>query len=197
MPRPLSVCVYTGSRFGADPRFRAAAEALGRGLAERGMKMVYGGGRVGLMGVAADAALAAGGHVTGIIPGFLARREVSRSDLTAAYEVETMHERKARMAELSDAFVVLPGGLGTLDEAFEILTWRQLSLHDRPILIADIAGYWSAMFQQLDRAVAEGFVGAPEAAMLERLPTIEAVLARLERAAAAPEGQSDALLRKT
>jgi uncharacterized protein (TIGR00730 family) len=179
-----SVCVYAGSRLGRDPAFKAAALALGRGLAERGIGIVYGGGNVGMMGALADAALAAGGRVVGVIPRFLEEREARRKDLTEQHTVESMHDRKALMAELSDAFVVLPGGLGTLDETFEILTWRQLALHDRPILLADIAGYWSDLFRQIDRAVAEGFVHAREVALFERHAAIDTVLARLEHLAA-------------
>ena len=180
MKRISSVCVYAGSRAGRAPEFLQAAAALGRGLAERGMSLVYGGGNVGMMGAMADAALAAGGRVVGVIPRFLEEREVRRADLTEQHTVGTMHERKAKMAELSQAFVVLPGGLGTLDETFEILTWRQLRLHDHPILVADIAGYWGDLFRQIGRAVAEGFVYAEEMRLFERHDTIDAVLGRLD-----------------
>lgn len=184
MTRIASVCVYAGSRRGRDPTVLAAAEALGRGLAEREIGLVYGGGNVGIMGAMADAALAAGGRVVGVIPRFLEEREVRRQDLTEQHTVGSMHERKAKMAELSDAFVVLPGGLGTLDETLEILTWRQLGLHDRPILVADIGGYWSELFRQIDRAVADGFVWTDEARLFERYGDVAAVLARLDMLAA-------------
>jgi uncharacterized protein (TIGR00730 family) len=185
MKRISSVCVYAGSRLGRRPDYRLAAEALGRGLAERGMTLVYGGGNVGIMSAMADAALAAGGRVVGVIPRFLEEREIRRSDLTEQHTVATMHERKAKMAALSQAFVVLPGGLGTLDETFEILTWRQLRLHDHPILLVDLGGYWSHLLRQLEHGVAEGFVPDQEATRLfERHETIEAVLHRLDTLAA-------------
>jgi len=184
MTRIASVCVYAGSRKGRRSEFMLAAEALGRGLAGRGIALVYGGGNVGIMGAMADAALAAGGRVVGVIPRFLEEREARRRDLTEQHTVETMHERKARMAELSDAFVVLPGGLGTLDETFEILTWRQLRLHDHPILVADIGGYWGDLFRQIHRAVEEGFVYEEETRLFERYETIDAVLTRLDMLAA-------------
>ena len=193
MTRISSVCVYAGSRRGRHPEFMRAAEALGRGLAQRGMSLVYGGGNVGIMGAMADAALAAGGRVVGVIPRFLEEREARRGDLTEQHTVGTMHERKAKMAELSQAFVVLPGGLGTLDETFEILTWRQLRLHDHPILVADIGGYWGDLFRQIERAVAEGFVYAEETRLFERHETIETVLARLDTLAA--PARPDALRR--
>jgi hypothetical protein len=184
MKRISSVCVYAGSRIGRDPQFRRAAEQLGRGLAERGIAVVYGGGNVGMMGALADAALGAGGRVIGVIPRFLEEREARRRDLTVLHTVSSMHERKAKMAELSDAFVVLPGGLGTLDETFEILTWRQLHLHDHPILIADIGGYWADLFRQIERIVAQGFLDPPERRLYERYDGIEAVLQRLDTLAA-------------
>src|SRR5258708_33212924 len=143
MPQIRSVCVYCGSAGAVDERYRAAADELGRSVAAAGIKLVFGGGRIGLMGIAADAALAAGGHVTGVIPASLRDAEVAHSGLSELVVVATMHDRKRVMAERADAFAVLPGGIGTLDETFEILTWRQLGLHDKPIFLVDIGGGWS------------------------------------------------------
>ncbi len=155
-----SVCVFSGSSDGARPAFASAADELGRAVAERGLRLVYGGGRVGLMGRVADAALAAGGAAVGVIPRSLARREVAHEGLTELHVVETMHERKALMAGLSDAVVALPGGLGTLDELFETLTWNQLGLQSMPCGLLDADGFWSPLLAMLDHAVTEGFVSA-------------------------------------
>jgi uncharacterized protein (TIGR00730 family) len=188
-----AIAVFCGSRLGADPAHAAAAETLGRALAAARIRLVYGGGRIGLMGRIADACLAAGGFVTGVIPAFLARWEVAHEGAQEMIEVDSMHTRKARMAELADAFVMLPGGLGTLDETFEILTWRQLRLHDHPILIADLGGYWSDLFRQLERALAEGFVDPEYARLYERHESVPAILARLDMLAA--PARPDALSR--
>jgi uncharacterized protein (TIGR00730 family) len=139
------LCVYCGSSPGVDPRYREAARALGGGLAARGIELVYGGGRNGLMGLVADAVLAGGGKVTGVIPLHLQNRELAHVGLSELLVVDSMHERKRVMAERADAFAVLPGGIGTLDETVEILSWRQLGLHDKPIYVVDIAGYWSPL----------------------------------------------------
>lgn len=152
------VCVYCGSSHGADPVFAASAEAFGRAVARRHLTLVYGGGLVGLMGRVADAALSAGGRVVGVIPAGLVRREIAHRGLSDLHVVATMHERKARMADLSDAFVALPGGMGTLDEMFEILTWAQLGLHAKPSAFLDVAGYYRPLLHFLDRAVEHHFV---------------------------------------
>ena len=159
MSRITSVCVYCGSRVGSRQAYRDVAAALGQGLATRGMRLVYGGGRVGLMGVLADAAIAAGGEVVGIIPEHLFRIEVGHEQLAEMHVVANMHERKHKMFELSDAFVVLPGGIGTLDETFEIVTWKQLKLHDRPILLLNQDDYWRPFLDLIDRIVGEDFAG--------------------------------------
>ncbi|MEO8714341.1 MAG: TIGR00730 family Rossman fold protein [Acetobacteraceae bacterium] len=160
MPAIRSVAVFCGSRPGVSPDFRTAAAALGRGLAEAGLRLVFGGGRIGLMGAVADAALAAGGTVIGVIPEFLTRLEVAHSGLTELIVTDSMHARKQRMYEMSDAFVVLPGGLGTLDEALEVITWRQLGLHDKPILLCDVAGSAAPLVATIEAAIARGFATA-------------------------------------
>ncbi|QJE72976.1 TIGR00730 family Rossman fold protein [Aerophototrophica crusticola] len=152
-----NVCVYCGSSGSVDPSYKEAAHALGTALAERGLGLVYGGGRVGLMGIVADAALAAGGEVVGIIPEHIQKLEVEHTGLTELHVVDSMHTRKRMMVERSDAFIILPGGLGTLDEAFEIITWRQLKLHDKPIIIADIGGYWQPLRDLLTHLKDTGF----------------------------------------
>ena len=158
MATPRSVCVYCGSSARVNDVYKEAARRLGGGLARAGIEVVYGGGRVGLMGILADAALSAGGRVVGIIPGHLQALEVDHGGLSELVVVDTMHERKRMMVDRADAFIVLPGGLGTLDEAFEVVTWKQLRLHDKPVLIADIAGYWAPLLGLLDHIDAEGFV---------------------------------------
>ncbi len=152
-----AICVFCGSRTGSDPAYENAARTLGRLMAEKGIRLVYGGGHVGLMGVIADAVLDAGGQVTGVIPDFLRRREVGRDDLTDLVITDSMHSRKQRMFELADAFVALPGGLGTLDETIEVATWKQLGLHAKPIVILDAAGYWGALSALLTSVVKGGF----------------------------------------
>jgi uncharacterized protein (TIGR00730 family) len=152
------ICVFTGSSAGHDPGFQAGARAFGALLAERGHGLVYGGGRVGLMGTVAQAVVDGGGEVIGVIPRFMEAREVAHHGLAALEWVDSMHARKARMAELSDAFVALPGGWGTLDELFEILTWAQLGLHQKPVALLNLAGFFDPLLQYLDSARAAGFV---------------------------------------
>jgi hypothetical protein len=154
------VLVFCGSSPGARPEYAQEADALGRLLAERGLGLVYGGARVGLMGAVADGALAAGGEVVGVIPRQLVEHEIAHTGLSELHEVTTMHERKALMAELSDAVVALPGGTGTLDELFELFTWSQLGLHRMPIGLLDVAGYWQPLLALLDHLVAERFLRA-------------------------------------
>jgi hypothetical protein len=155
--QPASLCVFCGSRFGADPAYRDIARHLGRTLAEQRVTLVYGGGGVGLMGLAANAALAAGGKVVGVIPQFLFDREAGHPNLSELVVVKSMHERKLEMFERSEGFVVLPGGLGTLEEFFEVLSWRTLGLHDKPIIIIDHGGYWQPLRALLNGVVEASF----------------------------------------
>ena len=177
--RPRAVAVFCGSRRGTDPAYAEAAEALGRGLAEAGIKLVYGGGRIGLMGVVADAALAAGGEVLGVIPVFLQQREVVHAGLGELEVTEGMHDRKRRMFDAADAFVVMPGGLGTLDEAVEITTWRQLGLHDKPILVCDVAGWAGAYLAAIRAAVRDGFAAEDALRLFEVVDSVPELLGRL------------------
>jgi uncharacterized protein (TIGR00730 family) len=156
------LCVYCASSDGVRPEYVAAARGLGTLLATRGQALVYGGGRVGLMGAVADAALAAGGEVIGVIPHALVQREVAHRGLTALHVVDSMHERKSMMSQLADGFIVLPGGLGTLEEFFETWTWAQLGVHRKPVGLLDVAHYWQSLVKMLEHAEAEGFLrGSP------------------------------------
>ena len=176
MVSPRSVCDYCGSSARVNDVYKEAARRLGAGLARAGIQLVYGGGRVGLMGILADAALAAGGRVLGIIPAHIQALEVDHSGLTELVVVGSMHERKRMMADRSDAFVVLPGGLGTLDEAFEIVTWKQLRLHDKPVLIADIAGYWAPLLALFEHIDGEGFVSGGSHRLFSVVADVDGVL---------------------
>lgn len=182
MPPIASLCVYCGSSRGHDPRHARTAEQLGRWMAREHVTLVYGGGRVGLMGVVADSILAAGGKAIGVIPTMLKTVELAHAGLTELIAVDTMHARKHRMFEIADAFAILPGGLGTLDEAFEIITWRQLALHDKPILLIDSGGYWRPFRDMLNHVVEHGFA-RPETSRLvtlvEDVEQIPAILAAL------------------
>ncbi len=153
-----SICVFCGSREGVRSSYAAAARRTGVALAKRGIRVVYGGGRVGLMGVLADAALEAGGEVVGIIPEAIVSREVAHAGLTKLHVVGSMHERKALMSDLSDGFLTLPGGYGTLEEFLEVLSWAQLSIHDKPCALLDVDGFYAPLASLFDKAVAEGFV---------------------------------------
>lgn len=157
MTKLTALCVFCGSRLGTDPDHAKAGQALGRMLGEQGVRLVYGGGGIGLMAEVANATIAAGGEVTGIIPEFLRAYEVGVVDGADEVLVAGMHERKAKMFEMSDAFVVLPGGLGTLDESIEITTWKQLQQHNKPIIFVNTNGYWDPYFALIDRVVDGGF----------------------------------------
>jgi len=152
-----SICVYCGSNGDVRESYRESATSLGKLMADNGIRLVYGGGQVGLMGLVANSVMANNGEVTGIIPEFLDKLEVGKSDVTEFIKTDNMHDRKMKMAELSDAFIVLPGGLGTLDETFEILTWKQLGLHKKPVLILNIDGYWDNLIKLIDHQITEKF----------------------------------------
>jgi len=176
-----SVCVFTGSNGGARTEYAQAARDMGRVLAERGWRLVYGGGCVGLMGVLAEELLAAGGEVIGVIPESLVAKEVAHHGVTELKVVKTMHERKALMADLSDGFVAMPGGFGTLDEFFEIVTWAQLGLHRKPCGLLNVHGYFDALLGFLAHAVQEGFVRREHHAMIIVADSPKALLDRMEK----------------
>lgn len=184
MSSPSTVCVYCGSSADVAQVYRDTASNLGRLLGERGIGVVYGGGRVGLMGLVADAVLAGGGRVTGIIPGHLHDQEVGHTGLSELIVTDNMHNRKKRMFDVSDAFAVLPGGLGTLDETFEIVTWRQLNLHDKPVIIVDVAGYWAPLKALLDQTIAAGFAPAHAHSFFRFVDGVDDVLGALAEAPA-------------
>jgi uncharacterized protein (TIGR00730 family) len=175
------VCVFCGSSTGARPEYAAAAEALGRAIAARGMGLVFGGGAVGLMGIVSRAALAAGAPVTGIIPHGLVMREAGNGELEDLRVVASMHERKALMAELSDGFVVLPGGFGTLEEVVEALTWLQLGIHGKGVVFVDTLGYWQKQMSMFDHMAAEGFLRPGLRGLAATAPDPESALDVLDR----------------
>ncbi|WP_367160883.1 TIGR00730 family Rossman fold protein [Kozakia baliensis] len=173
-----AAAVFCGSRHGNAPIYSEAAESLGRGLAEAGIRLVYGGGAVGLMGVVADSTLRAGGSVSGVIPNFLHNREVMHEGVTDLIVTDSMHDRKRLMFAQADAFLILPGGLGTFDEFMEILTWRQLSLHNKPILLVNVGGWGRFIVSALENAVEQGFANS---SVLELYDVVEDVPSALER----------------
>ena len=173
------VCVFCGSSDAVAPPYREAASELGRAFATAGIGVVFGGGRIGLMGLLADAALAAGGEVVGVIPARLRDAELAHPGLSRLLVVETMHDRKRLMAENADAFAVLPGGIGTLDEFFEALSWKQLALHEKPIFLVDIEEYWAPLRGLLEQIVATGFARPAARRLWRVVPTIEALLAAI------------------
>lgn len=193
MPDVHSVAVFCGSHAGNAPAFRTAAEEFGRALAEAGMRLIYGGGRVGLMGALADAALSAGGTVVGVIPEFLTRWEVAHDAVAELIVTDSMHSRKRRMFELADVFVSFPGGLGTLDETIEIITWRQLKLHDKPVLLCDIAGSAAPLLAMVEAAISAGFARSEVRHLFEVVAGVPAAMERL-RHLATIKGGATALL---
>lgn len=175
-----SICVFCGSSMGARPAYRTAAQRVGELLAERGIGLVYGGASAGLMGVVADAALAKGGHVIGVIPESMLQREVGHQGLNKLHVVQTMHERKALMADLSDAFIALPGGYGTLEEMCEAVTWSQLGIQQKPCGLLNVEQYWDGLLRFLDHAVDEHFVTAENAQLILVARTPERMMERLD-----------------
>jgi hypothetical protein len=174
-----AICVFCGSRPGAHPAYQAQARALGRALAERGLPLVYGGAGVGLMALLADTVLAAGGQAIGVLPRALVDRELAHTNLTELHIVDTLHQRKALMSDLAGAFIALPGGIGTLDELFEILTWRALDLHQKPIGLLDSNHYWRPLLALLDHMVGEEFLDPPIRALVHHSDSPTALLAAL------------------
>ncbi|MFM2071257.1 MAG: hypothetical protein RLZZ623_1520 [Actinomycetota bacterium] len=175
--RPARLCVYCGSNVGASASFRVAAQSLGEAMARRGIGLVYGGGQVGLMGVVADAVLAAGGEVTGVITDQLVAGEVAHRGLTSLEVVPDMHQRKARFEQLSDGFIAMPGGFGTVEETLEILTWNQLGLVRKPVVLLDVDQYWAGLFDWMETAVAAGFVRTSHRMLAQRAHTVDEALA--------------------
>jgi uncharacterized protein (TIGR00730 family) len=175
-----SLCVFCGSSFGHDEKWAAAARQLGAGLARAGITLVYGGSRSGLMGAVAEGTLEAGGRVEGVIPKFFLPNEDPFAEVSELTVVEDMHTRKKLMFDKSDGFVVLPGGLGTLDETFEILTWKQIKLHDKPVIMLNLDGYWARWLELVDTIVAEGFAKPNVNGFYEVIDTVEETLARLQ-----------------
>ena len=157
MKNIASLCVFCGSRFGNDPAYEQTARELGAVMADKGIRLIYGGGGIGLMGVVANAVMENGGEVIGVIPKFLDEMEVGKLDITKLIITNNMHERKSKMFELSDGFISLPGGLGTLDETFEIMTWKHLKVHSKPVIILDVAGYWSELSALINALISKGF----------------------------------------
>ena len=190
-PAPLRICVYCGSRHGRLPAYTEAARALGTAIGRSGFELVYGGGKVGLMGEVADAALAAGARVIGVIPESLEKLEVGHRGLSELHVVSTMHQRKQMMAERADVFIAMPGGIGTLEELYEVWTWRQLKYHDNPIGLLDTAGYWRPLLTFMDHTVEEGFLAAAirDSVLVE--PEPERLLERLAEAALQTRGGDD------
>lgn len=186
-----AVAVYCGSRFGDAPAFAEAARTMGRLLAQDAATLIYGGGRVGLMGAVADAALGAGGRVVGVIPQSLMDREVGHASLSELHVVQTMHERKQLMASRADAFVALPGGIGTLEELYEVWSWQQLGYHDKPVALLNVDGYYDALLDFTRTSHERGFVSAPQYDALMVDTDIPRLLQRLRRAASKATAPDD------
>ncbi len=187
IPKLTSLCVFCGSQAGSDPVYAAAAATLGRSMAAQGVTLVYGGGRVGLMGAVADAVLNAGGNIVGVIPTFLKNKELAHPKATEMIEVPDMHTRKRVMFERSDAFCIFPGGVGTLEEMFEVVTWRQLNLHNKPIIIANVADYWADLVRLFDTIYAAGFAHGGHQALVTVVDRAEDMVAVAQAELKAPK----------
>lgn len=185
--QPRRICVFCGSSSRVDTRYRDAASAFGRLIAERDAELVYGGGRVGLMGLVADAALQGGAHVVGIIPRFLMDLEVGHGSVSELVVTDSMHARKAEMYERADAFVVLPGGLGTLDETLEVLTWSQLKLSTKPVVLVDVGGFWQPLLALIDHTIETGFTRPENRALFQVVATVDEVFDALAAFRADPD----------
>lgn len=188
-----SIAVFCGSRVGVNPAYAQAGKALGQGLARAGIRLVFGGGNIGIMGVVADAVLQGGGTVLGVIPEFLTQWEVAHQHVTQMVITDSMHSRKQRLYEESDAFLVMPGGLGTFDEAFEIITWRQLHLHDKPIMLCNVDGWARPLVNAIEHAIAEGFAPPSAHDLFEVVDGVPAVLERLQTLQAGSGGPASRL----
>jgi uncharacterized protein (TIGR00730 family) len=188
-----SLAVFCGSRVGVNPAYAEAGRVLGHGLGQAAVRLVYGGGRIGIMGIVADAVLKAGGTVLGVIPEFLTKWEVAHENVTQMVVTDSMHTRKRRLYEESDAFLIMPGGLGTFDEAFEIITWRQLRLHDKPILLCNVAGWGAPLVATIDHAIEQGFADPGCRKLFEVIDTVPAVLDRLKTLPAGKGGPAERL----
>jgi uncharacterized protein (TIGR00730 family) len=188
-----SLAVFCGSRLGIDPAYTEAGRTLGAGLARAGIRLVYGGGRIGIMGVVADSVLAGGGAVLGVIPQFLTEMEVAHQGVSEMVVTDSMHVRKTRLYLESDAFLIMPGGLGTFDEAFEIITWKQLRLHAKPIMICNVAGWADPLLAMIDHAVVQGFAAPSCRDLFEVIDGAPAVLERLKTLPAGPGGPATRL----
>lgn len=182
MKKVSTVCVYLGSSSRCDEIHKTTTHAFGQLMAKSGMSLVYGGGRVGLMGMLADSVLEAGGKVIGIIPEHISKREIQHNDLTELHVVDSMHTRKRMMVDLSDAFVVLSGGIGTLDELCEIMTWKQLGMHDKPIVIVNVAGYWTPFIAMIDNVIAGKFMREEDRRLFTVVDNIEDAIKALSDA---------------
>lgn len=171
-----SIAIYCGSASGTKPIYAETAKQLGTWLGEKKINMIYGGGNIGLMGITADACMAAGGHVTGVCPGFLIEREVGHHTLNNLIVVDDMHQRKLKMFDLSDAFIILPGGIGTLDEFFEILTWKQLGRHNKPIYIINVEGFYNPLLEMVKHTVEHGFLAAGNLELFEVVERVDDIV---------------------